>query len=228
MRLFPDQAVGAVGAEAGRRLGDIEQCGDQGQVRSQRLAQAQLVLFRLDRRQHLVAVRSRLRRDAGLLQAGHPAGEEAGTGPQVPDGRGVVEGAHLAALRAHARQGVDRLLVAGAVQAEPQLQPVVPQQAVVQGARRLVHRVQPAVAGPGEGAGVGRPVVELERAQGLHGRAGQVDFALAVTDRGAEQVAEVAGREDPRDAQLAGVGGAGGAGLPGTGWRRRCRPDRTP
>ena len=119
---------------------------DEGQPRRDGMAHAQLELLGLHRRQHLVAIGRRRRRDAGLLEAGHPAAEHGGAVRETDDGRGVVERGLADALGPHAGDGQHVLVVARPVDGEAQLDAIAPREPIARRGGDLLDRVRAARA----------------------------------------------------------------------------------
>ena len=114
---------------------------DEGQRRRDGVSDAQLELLGLDRRQHFVAIDRRRRRDAGLLETGHPAAEHSGAVRETDNRRSVVERGIAAALGSRAGDGQHVLVVARLVHGEAQLNTVAPGKSVARRGRDLLDRV---------------------------------------------------------------------------------------
>ena len=140
-RTSPTSPNESVGAETVGGLGDIEQRADEGQARRDGVSHAQLELLGLYRRQHFVAVDRRRRRNAGLLEARHPAAEHGRAVRETDDGRDVVERGLADALGSHAGDGQHVLVVARPVDGEAELDTVAPRESIARGRGDLLDCV---------------------------------------------------------------------------------------
>ena len=138
---FAHQPERSVGAETVGGLGDIEQRADESQSRRDGISHAQLELLSLYRRQHLVTIDRRRRRNAGLLETRHPAAKHSCAVRETDDGRDVVERALAGALGLYTGDGQHVLVVARTVNGETELDAIAPREPITRGRGDLLDRV---------------------------------------------------------------------------------------